>query len=183
MQTGSIEIIIGVGIWVLIFLVWFVRNYPEKTRSLFGRSGSQTARVRKPQTKKKEKKKAKKKEKKAFHKKAADYKDLVQKVESICAKDTLEASDAATLVESVILLNEIEPASGQIWEAYALDTLERAKIVCDDCGLDVEKTIRKTGIRIQCSKCKKWLALRNSKVTVIDPNRPDLEEWETQTRH
>jgi hypothetical protein len=175
MQTGNIEILIGVGIWVLIFAVWFARTYPDKIKSGLG--------VRRPRLPKIKAPRPKKTSTGARRKKGSNYKDLVHKVETICAKDSLEASDAATLVESVMLLNEIEPASAQIWEAYALDTLERARIICDDCGLDVEKTVRKTGIRIQCVKCKKWLALRNSKVTVIDPHRADLEEWETQTRH
>ena len=84
------------------------------------------------------------------------------------------ASDAASLVEAVRLLTEIEPASGQIWEAYALDSLESAEIICDQCRIKVDKTVKKTGVRIQCTKCGKWLGLKNSKVTVIDPSRPDL---------
>lgn len=82
------------------------------------------------------------------------------------------------MVQAVTKLLEIEPSSGQIWEAYALDSLESAEIICDDCKIPVDKIIKKTGIRIQCEKCGKWLALKNSKVTIIDPNRPDLEEWE-----
>jgi len=75
-------------------------------------------------------------------------------------------------------LNEIEPPSGQIWEAYALDSLETANITCDECRVKVKKTVKKTGVKIQCPKCLKWLALKNSKVTIIDPSRTDLEDWE-----
>jgi Zn finger protein HypA/HybF involved in hydrogenase expression len=82
------------------------------------------------------------------------------------------------MVDAVKQLMEKEPASGQIWEAYALDSLETAEIACDDCRIPVEKTVRKTGVRIQCKKCGKWLALKNSKVTIINPSRAELEEWE-----
>jgi Zn finger protein HypA/HybF involved in hydrogenase expression len=82
------------------------------------------------------------------------------------------------MVHAVQKLNEIEPPSGQIWEAYALDSLETAKITCDDCRVPVAKTVKKTGVKIQCPKCLKWLALKNSKVTIIDPSRTDLEDWE-----
>ncbi len=174
-STGSLEIFIGLGIWILIFIVWLVRTYPARTKQVLGFNNINVPKFKWPKRKNKPDRSTKVKQ--------TNYKDLVHKVESIGAKDRFNASDAATLVEAVIKLNEIEPASGQIWEAYALDTLERASIVCDDCGTEVEKIVRKTGVRIQCSRCGKWLALRNSKVTVIDPNRPDLEEWETQTRH
>jgi len=65
-----------------------------------------------------------------------------------------------------------------LWEALALDSLENAQIICDDCRIPVEKVVRKTGVKIQCSNCKKWLALKNSKVTVIDPRRSGSEDWE-----
>ena len=107
-----------------------------------------------------------------------DYKSLVETVESICAKEQFSSSDAATMVEAVKHLMEMEPASGQIWEAYALDSLETAVITCEDCRLPVEKTVKKTGVKIYCKKCGKWLALKNSKVTVIDPGRGDFEDWE-----
>jgi hypothetical protein len=88
------------------------------------------------------------------------------------------SSDAAAMVLAVKDLMEIEPASGQIWEALALDALESAEIVCDDCRIPVERIVKRTGVKIKCGKCRKWIALKNSKVTVIDPKRPDLEEWE-----
>jgi hypothetical protein len=81
-------------------------------------------------------------------------------------------------VQAVKRIMEIEPSSGQIWEAFALDSLETAQITCDDCRIPVDKIVKKTGVRIQCAKCGKWLVLKNSKVTIIDPNRPDLEDWE-----
>lgn len=174
-STGNLEIFIGLGIWVLIFIVWWVRNYPDRIKKIFGVKKINLPKFKWP--------KRNAKVERSTRRKQENYKDLVHKVEAIGAKDRFDASEAATLVEAVIRLNEIEPASGQIWEAYALDALERASIFCDDCSNEVEKTVRKTGVRIQCSKCNKWLALRNSKVTVIDPNRADLEEWETQTRH
>ena len=92
--------------------------------------------------------------------------------------DSFGSADAAGMVEAVKRLMEIEPSSGQIWEAYALDSLESAQISCDDCRVPVEKTVKKTGIKFQCGKCGKWLALRNSKVTIIDPSRAGLEDWE-----
>jgi hypothetical protein len=164
------EIILGVGIWVVIFAVWYVRTYPEKFKGLVSIRGimskwrrkSRTATVKlKPNT--------------AAQK---DYRALVETVESICARDRIGSSDAASMVQAAQRLLEIEPSSGQIWEAYALDSLESALITCDDCRILVEKTVKKTGVRISCPKCGKWLALKNSKVTVIDPNRPDLEDWE-----
>jgi hypothetical protein len=107
-----------------------------------------------------------------------DYKTLVQTIEQICGRDHFGSSDAALMVEAVKQLIELEPGSAQIWEAYALDSLETASIDCDECRIPVEKTVKKTGIKISCRKCGKWLALKNSKVTVIDPNRQDLEDWE-----
>jgi hypothetical protein len=164
------ETLIGIGIWVVIFLVWYYRTYPDKFRGLTPFRGftlrwdrwtkAGTARLKSPIIPGK------------------DYRSLVETVESICARDKIGSSDAATMVQAAKRIMEIEPASGQIWEAYALDSLESARITCDDCRVPVEKTVKKTGVRIQCPRCGKWLALKNSKVTVIDPNRPDLEDWE-----
>ena len=109
---------------------------------------------------------------------SGDFKSLVETVETICARDGFGSTDAATMVHAVKKLMEIEPASGQIWEAYALDSLETANILCDHCKTPVEKTIKKTGVKISCNKCGKWLALKNSKVTIIDPSRHGLEDWE-----
>jgi len=164
----KIETLIGIGIWVMIFVVWYVRTYPEKFKDIIP---FHKVRIRWPR------------KKTDFRVKphtvpTKDFSSLVEKVESICAKDRFDASDAAAMVEAVRQLLQIEPASGQIWEAYALDSLETAEIICDECRIPVDKIVKKTGIRIQCIKCGKWLALRNSKVTVIDPNRRDLEEWE-----
>lgn len=164
------EILIGIGIWVIIFLVWYCRTYPEKVKKLLNINAlnvqwqrkRKVAAPRSPVTARSEK----------------DFKSLVETIESICARDSFGSTDAATMVRAVQKLNEIEPPSGQIWEAYALDSLETASITCDDCRIPVKKTIKKTGVRIQCPKCLKWLALKNSKVTIIDPSRPDLEDWE-----
>lgn len=166
----SIEFIIGVGIWLCIFLVWYARTYPEKVKGILPknmfkiqwprRDRSKVVRL-KPKTQR-----------------SKDFKSMVETIEKTCAKDRFMASDAASMVEAVKHLLEIEPASGQIWEAYALDSLETAEIICDECRIAVDKIVKKTGVRIQCEKCGKWLALKNSKVTVIDPHRPDLEDWE-----
>ena len=164
------EIMIGITIWVIIFLVWYMKTYPDKFKGIIPthrlkfkwpviRRGAPS--IRRPSS---------------AHQ--ADFKSLVETIESVCARDRFGSSDAAAMVESVKKLMEIEPSSGQIWEAYALDSLESAEIVCDDCGLRVDKTIKKTGIKIQCKKCEKWLALKNSKVMIIDPSRRDLEDWE-----
>lgn len=164
------EFILGVGIWVVIFVVWYVRNYPEKFQGLIPNLSGMY--------------KWRRKAKSVNVRPAAsvgtqkDYRALVETVESICARDRIGSSDAASMVQAAKKLMEIEPSSGQIWEAYALDSLESALITCDDCRVSVEKTVKKTGVRISCPKCGKWLALKNSKVTVIDPNRPDLEDWE-----
>ena len=107
-----------------------------------------------------------------------DYKSLVEQVEFICSKERFSSSDAAAMVEAVKHLMELEPGSGQIWEAYALDSLESATITCDECKIPVEKTVKKTGVKISCKKCGRWLALKNSKVTVLDPSRADIEDWE-----
>jgi len=163
-----IETLIGIMIWVAIFIVWYVRAYPDKVTGFFVQRGIKLGRrtrqkaapdsVNLPKNK--------------------DFRSLVETIESICARDQFGSTDAATLAHAVGRLIEMEPSSGQIWEAYALDCLETAAITCDDCRIPVDKTVKKTGVRIQCSKCGKWLVLKNSKVTIIDPSRPDLEDWE-----
>ncbi len=163
------ETLIGIGIWVLIFVVWYVRNYPERFRKLFPAG---KPKIRWPSRKKP----AGRTIRRTFS--GTDFKSLVETVEIICAKEKYSASDAATMVDAVKRLLTIEPPSGQVWEAYALDSLETAEIVCDDCGIAVQKMVRKTGVKIRCPQCNKWLALKNSKVTVIDPNRSDRDDWE-----
>lgn len=170
MSTEFIYLIVGVGIWLGIFLFWYGKNYPQNFKNIFAvpdlkikwprRSKSNVVRM-KPKSRR-----------------SKDFKSLVETVEKTCAKDKFMASDAASMVEAVRKLVEIESASGQIWEAYALDSMETAEILCDDCRIPVDKIVKKTGVRIQCEKCGKWLALKNSKVTVIDPHRADLEDWE-----
>jgi hypothetical protein len=169
-EKGKMEILIGITIWVIIFIIWYCRTYPEKVRNILPVRGFDLGKLRKP--------KVPNPKITPIRRSVGDFKSLVETVESICAKDSFGSSDAATMVEAVKRLNTIEPSSGQIWEAYALDSLESAAITCDDCHIPVEKTIKKTGVRIQCRGCGKWLALKNSKVTVIDPSRPDLEDWE-----
>jgi hypothetical protein len=164
------ETLIGIGIWAVIFVVWYVKNYPEKFRTIFPGLIKKMSSIHK--------KKAPSTRVKAPVKRSEDFKHLVETIESICAKDKIGSTDAATMVQAVNRLLEIEPSSGQIWEAYALDSLESAEITCDDCKIPVEKTVKKTGIRIQCNSCSKWLALKNSKITIINPHRPDLEDWE-----
>jgi hypothetical protein len=164
------EILIGITIWVIIFVVWYWRTYPDRVKNIFPVHRMDLGKFRKakivyPKTT-------------SSHRTTKDFKSLVDTVESICAKDSMGSSDAATMVTSVKRIMEIEPSSGQIWEAFALDSLESAAITCDDCHVPVDKTIKKTGVRIHCRKCGKWLALKNSKVTVIDPSRSDLEDWE-----
>ena len=163
------EFLIGIGIWVIIFVIWYVRTYPEKFKGLIPSAGIKIPwpRRKKPVPRHPSGAKA-----------AGDFRALVETIESICALDKFGSSDAATMVAAVKKLLEVEPSSGQIWEAYALDSLEGAQIVCDDCRIPVKKTIKKTGVRIYCTQCGKWLALKNSKVMIIDPNRPDLEDWE-----
>ncbi len=164
-----LDVLIAIGIWVVIFFVWYVRTYPEKFKSLKSLQGFKfkwPQRTKKPRFR----------DSPIVHKR--DYTNLVQKIEAISAMEKYGSSDAATMVEAVKQLMEIEPSSGQVWEAFALDSLETAEITCDDCRIPVDKIVRKTGVKIICTKCMKWLALKNSKVTVIDPNRPDLEEWE-----
>jgi len=164
------EVLIGITIWVVIFLVWYWRNYPDKVKSILPIHKMNFGNLRKP--------KMASTKATTSRRSARDFKALVETVESICAKDSFGSSDAATMVAAVKQIMEIEPSSGQIWEAYVLDSLESAAITCDDCRIPVEKTIKKTGVRIHCRQCGKWLALKNSKVTVIDPSRPDLEDWE-----
>lgn len=164
------DILIGILIWIAIGAVWYVRTYPERFGNL---KLVPRFNFKWPQRKKRTRfqdvgKKATK----------HDYMKLVKTVEAISAMEKYGSSDAADMVEAVKKLMEIEPASGQVWEAFALDSLETADITCDDCKIPVDKIVRKTGVKILCTKCMKWLALKNSKVTVIDPNRPDLEEWE-----
>lgn len=165
------DLILGIAIWVIIFLIWYVRTYPEKVRGIFHYQS------RKPSSRLQQRPKGVRNTA-ASGSSRKDFKSLVEVVEHICAKDRFLGSDAASMVEGVKHLLEMEPASGQIWEAYALDSLETAEIVCDDCRIPVSKTIKKTGVKISCRKCGKWLALKNSKVTLIDPSRADLEDWE-----
>ena len=164
------ETLIGIAIWVVIFIVWYVRSYPQRFPILQRLRG---LKIRWPQ-----KKKAVRPIRESKSQPRGDFKSLAETVESISARDRMGSSDAATMVWAVRQLMEIEPASAQMWEALALDALETAEIVCDECHIPVERVVKKTGVKIKCSKCQKWIALRNSKVTVIDPKRPDLEEWE-----
>jgi Zn finger protein HypA/HybF involved in hydrogenase expression len=164
------ELIIGIGIWVAIFVVWYVRTYPERVR--FAQY------VRALSWKRRKKSAPKRRAAAGPASSRADFKGLAETVETIGAMDSMRASDAATMVEALNRLMEIEPASAQLWEAMALDTLETALIKCDDCKVPVEKTVKKTGVKIVCPRCEKWLALKNSKVTVIDPARPGIEDWE-----
>ncbi len=165
------DVLIGIAIWVIIFLVWYVRNYPEKFRNINPLAKIKwkmphRKRTIRPSTRA------------SVLKSTRDFKSLVETIESISSRDRMQASDAAAMVQAVNELIAIEPASGQLWEALALDSLETAEIICDECRVPVDKMVKKTGVKIKCAKCLKWLALKNSKVTVIDPNRPDLEEWE-----
>lgn len=164
------EVVIGVGIWVLIFVIWYARTYPEKFPWLNPLKGFK---FRLPRAKRPVAKPAA-----PSRPPRRDFKTLVDTVETISSRDRMSASDAAAMVEAVKQLLEIEPASGQLWEALALDSLEGAEIICDECKIPVDKFVKKTGVKIQCGKCLKWLALRNSKVTVIDPKRAGLEDWE-----
>ncbi len=165
------ESLIGIGIWVIIFLVWYVRTYPDRFNRFL--------KIKRPRWAWPFKRNPSiRPVRGVFFSRSSDFKSLVAVVERICAQDKYTASDAATLVDSIEKLLAIEPASGQIWEAYALDSLETADIFCDDCKVEVQKMVRKTGVKIRCPKCDKWLALKNSKVTVIDPHRSDLDDWE-----
>jgi hypothetical protein len=162
------ETVIGILIWIGIFLTWYVKNYPDKFGKGFSGVIAKYWGKRKPSQGSSGINAARNDQ----------FGTLVKSVEKLCSKDTMGSSDAALLVDSINKLIKIEQASGQIWEAYALDCLETATIACDDCMIPVEKTVKKTGIKIQCKRCGKWLALRNSKVTVIDHSRSDLEHWE-----
>ncbi len=163
------ETIIGIAIWIAIFLIWYYKTYPEKFKAWIPvhRLKIQWPRPRKVVLLKR-----------ASGPGYRDFKTLVETIERVCNRDRFGSSDAALMVQAVKQLMEVEPGSAQIWEAYALDSLETAVVSCDDCRVLVEKTVKKTGVKISCPKCGKWLALKNSKITVLDPNRPDLEEWE-----
>lgn len=165
--------IIGIGIWVAIFLVWYARNYPGSLRLPVSLSAFSW-----PRKKTRNKRKSRPPSAPKPSPSRADFKGLAETIETIGAMDSMGSSDAATMVEAMNRLMEIEPASAQLWEAMALDTLETASIRCDDCKVPVEKIVKKTGVKIVCPKCRKWLALKNSKVTVIDPSRPGIEDWE-----
>lgn len=162
------ETLIGIGIWLIIFVVWYARTYPDKFQGIVPRFNLGLRRPRK----------ARVVPPAPSYGGSSNYKGLVEAIESTCALDKFQASDAASMVEAVKQLMDVEPASGQIWEAYALDSLESAEIVCDECRIPVDKTVKKTGVKIHCRKCGKWLALKNSKVTILDPSRADLEDWE-----
>ena len=165
-----LDIFIGIAVWLVVFFVWYVRTYPDRFPSLKSFSGFKLKwpqRAKKPRVNKPPKSMD-----------PHNYAKLVKKIEAISAMEKYGSSDAAAMVDAVKQLLEIEPSSGQVWEAFALDSLETAEITCDDCRIPVDKIVRKTGVKILCTKCMKWLALKNSKVTVIDPSRPDLEEWE-----
>jgi hypothetical protein len=164
------ETLIGIIIWVIIFVVWYCKTYPEKLKTF--------ARFHAIDIKWSRKKPHAHVRQTTGTRSPRDFKKLVETIESTCALDSFGSSDAAGMVEAVKQVIEMEPSSGQIWEAYALDSLENAQITCDDCHIPVEKIVKKTGVKIQCRKCGKWLALRNSKVTIIDPSRAGLEDWE-----
>ncbi len=151
------EIFLGAAFWVLIFLIWYVRNYPDRMPTFLRpksknapKSGIASLPIEKP------------------GKMSKEYKKLVEIVENICARDGFGSSDAANMTLAVKKLIEIEKSSGQIWEAYALDALETAEIWCDDCKRPVEKIVSKSGVRIECPHCDKWLDLKNSKVAILD---------------
>lgn len=167
---SGMESLIGIAIWVLIFLIWYVKSYPDKVRNI-----NPLAKIklnwppRKPPAPAREQPRSDARQ---------DYRFLVERIERISSQDRFDAADAASMVESAKKLMDLEPASGQVWEAFALDALESAQITCDKCKIPVEKSVKKTGVKIQCPKCRRWLALRNSKVTIINPHRTDLEDWE-----
>lgn len=152
-----LEILIGVGFWVIIFIIWYLRNYPEKAPSFLRprpknvkQTGVSYQKAPRPD------------------KSGKEYKKLVEIVENVCALDRFGSSDAASMALAVKKLMDIEKSSGQIWEAYALDALETAEITCDECGRRVKKTVGKGGVRIECVYCDKWLELKNSKVAILD---------------
>lgn len=151
------EILLGAAFWVIIFVVWYARNYPDKMPAFF-KPKSKVARHPNVVSPAREKP----------VKTSKEYRKLVEIVENICARDGFGSSDAASMTLAVKKLIEIEKSSGQIWEAYALDALETAEIWCDDCKRPVEKIISKSGVRIQCVHCDKWLDLKNSKVAILD---------------
>jgi hypothetical protein len=152
-----LEILIGVAFWLLVFFIWYARNYPDKMPSFLKfRSRPRTATGKNVQGIVKPDKSSK------------EYRKLVETVENVCALDRFGASDAASMVLAVKKLIQIERASGQIWETYALDALETADVWCDDCRRNVTKTVNKDGIRIDCHHCNKWLELKNSKVAILD---------------
>ncbi|MGB9616943.1 MAG: hypothetical protein ACPL7J_06430, partial [Desulfomonilaceae bacterium] len=95
---------------VIIFVVWYLRTYPEKLKALRAKVSAPG----KPQQMKWFREKRSPRRPDAQSKR---YKALVETVEKTCAKDRFSASDAAAMVEAVKQLMEIEPASGQIWEA------------------------------------------------------------------
>lgn len=163
------ETIIAIGIWVMIFLVWCYRTYPERFQKVVS---SITPGIKRKQSREKTARGE------SRPRARNDFRSLVEVVERTCARERFGSSDAAAMVQAVKKIMELEPASGQIWEAYVLDSLETAEIICDDCRIPVLKKVKKTGVRIACKKCGKWLALRNSKVMIIDPSRVDLEDWE-----
>lgn len=152
-----LEILIGVAFWVVIFLVWYSRNYPDKMPSILKWRPKPLTKVSK--TKSNDVK---------VNKSSKEYRRLVELIENICALDRFGSSDAAGMVHAVKRLIEMEKSSGQIWEAYALDALESAEIWCDDCKRPVKKIVDKSGVRIECAHCDKWLELKNSKVTILD---------------
>ncbi len=156
-QGALLEIFLGVAFWLVIFMVWYVRNYPEKLPSFLRRKprkngGSGQSAKTAPK----------------LDKSSKEYRRLVEIVENVCARDRFGSADAASMVLAVRKLVDIEKASGQIWETYALDALETAQIWCDDCKQPVRKNITKVGVRIECPVCDQWLELNNSKVTVLD---------------
>jgi ribosomal protein L37AE/L43A len=176
--------VIGILIWIAVSVAWFYSRSRGGIKSLFARPGVRVAKPTRTRTAGRTVKMPAwvtglfRRKKQPTSSGSKDYQTMVSQVESICARDRINASDAAAMVESVKKLTEIEPASGQIWEAFALESLESAEITCDDCGVLVEKTVKRTGVKIECPKCKKWLALKNSKVTVVNPGPASLEDWE-----
>lgn len=167
---SGLESLIGIGIWVLIFLIWYIRSYPDRIRIV-----NPLAKIRLRWSSRKGSASLQEQPRSGAR---PDYRVLVERIERISSQERFDAADAATMVEAVKELMDLEPASGQVWEAFALDALETSQITCDKCKIPIEKTVKKTGVKIQCPKCKRWLALRNSKVTIINPHRTDLEDWE-----
>jgi hypothetical protein len=165
------EYFYGLVVWGVVFAVWYFKQYPQAFKSFLPfpslkwrglRRGRRKTRLRPP----------------SDIIETEDYKALVENVEHICAYERYTLADAAALTLAIRKLIEIEPASGRIWEAYALDSLESARITCNECKIVVRKTVKRTGVKISCPQCEKWIALKNSKLMVLDLNRPDLEDWE-----